>query len=69
LRLLPLSIKTADRFVAEHHRHHKPTHGKAKFALGATREEQLVGVVIVGRPKAGPLDDGTRLELVRISAR
>lgn len=66
LRLVPLSIKAADRFVAEHHRHHKPTHGKAKFALGAMCGERLVGVLIAGRPKAGPLDDGTRLELVRI---
>lgn len=66
LELAPLPIKAADRFVAEHHRHHKPTHGRAKFALGAARAGELVGVVIVGRPKAGPLDDGTRLELVRI---
>jgi hypothetical protein len=66
LRLVPLSIKAADRFVAEHHRHHQSTHGKAKFALAAARGEQLVGVVIAGRPKARELDDGERLELVRI---
>lgn len=66
LQLAPLSIKAADRFVADHHRHHKPTHGKAKFALAAMRGEEMVGVIIAGRPKAGPLDDGTRLELVRI---
>jgi hypothetical protein len=65
LALVPLSIKAADRFVAEHHRHHKPTHGKAKFALGAARGGQLVGVVIAGRP-CRSLDDGTRLALVRI---
>lgn len=66
LRLVPLSVKAADRFVAEHHRHHQPTHGRAKFALGAARGEELVGVIIVGRPKAKALDDGTRLEAVRI---
>lgn len=66
LRLVPLSIKAADRFVDDHHRHHKPTHGHAKFALGATRDAELVGVIIVGRPKARGADDGSRLEAVRI---
>lgn len=66
LQLVPLAIKAADRFVGEHHRHHQPTHGHAKFALGAAREGELVGVVIVGRPKASGADDGLRLEAVRI---
>lgn len=66
LRLVPLSIKAADRFVAEHHRHHDPTHGHAKFALGAERDGQLVGVIVVGRPKGRLIDDGKRLEAVRI---
>jgi hypothetical protein len=66
LRLVPISIKRADRFVAEHHRHHKPTHGKAKFALGAERGGVLVGVAIAGRPKGRRLDDNTRLEVVRL---
>jgi hypothetical protein len=66
LRLVPLSIKAADREIAEHHRHHKPPGGRAKFALGAARNGVLVGVVIVGRPKNRHLDDGTRLEAVRI---
>jgi hypothetical protein len=65
LQLVPLAIKAADRFVGEHHRHHQPTHGHAKFALGAARDGQLVGVVICGRPCRG-LDDGTRLAAVRI---
>ena len=64
--MVPVSIKAADRFVAAHHRHHGPTYGKAKFALGAERNGQLVGVIVVGRPKGRLADDGERLEAVRI---
>lgn len=59
LRLVPLSIKAAGRFVAEHHRHNRPPQG-ALFAVGAKRGEQLAGVAIIGRPVARMLDDGER---------
>lgn len=65
LRLVPLSIKAAGRFVAEHHRHNRPPHG-ALFAVGAKRGDQLAGVAIIGRPVARMLDDGATCEVVRL---
>ena len=63
--LVPLHLSEANTFVTKHHRHHKPVPG-AKFAIGvATRDEQLVGVAIVGRPVARHLDDGLTLEVNR----
>ncbi len=65
LKLVPGSLKEANTFVAEHHRHHKPVTGH-KFSLGCTQEGQLVGVAIVGRPVSRYLDDGMTLEVNRL---
>lgn len=65
LTLIPVSLKEANAFVAEHHRHHKPVTGH-KFSLGCTQEGQLVGVAIVGRPVSRYLDDGITLEVNRL---
>ncbi len=65
LKLVPVSLKEANTFVAEHHRHHKPVTGH-KFSLGCTQEGQLVGVAIVGRPVSRYLDDGMTLEVNRL---
>ena len=65
LKLIPVSLKTANAFVAEHHRHHKSVTGH-KFSLGCMREGQLVGVAIVGRPVSRYLDDGLTLEVNRL---
>ena len=65
LKLIPVSLKTANAFVAEHHRHHKSVPGR-KFSLGCMREGQLVGVAIVGRPVSRYLDDGLTLEVNRL---
>lgn len=66
LRQVPLSIKAADMFVRHHHRHSRPTGGRARWAIGVERNSQLVGVAIVGNPKARLLDDGLRLEVLRV---
>lgn len=69
LKLVPCSIREADRFVRHHHRHARPTGGKAKAAIGAEREGALVGVALIGRPKARGLDgggSGLRLEVLRV---
>ena len=65
LSLVPVSLKDANAFVAEHHRHHKPVTGH-KFSLGCIQEDQLVGVAIVGRPVSRYLDDGATLEVNRL---
>ena len=65
LSLVPVSLKTANAFVAVHHRHHKPTTGH-KFSIGCECDGQLVGVVIAGRPVSRYLDDGRTLEVNRL---
>jgi hypothetical protein len=68
LELKPISLRTANDFVD----HHDPFYGRVpgcKFSVGGYIGAQLVGVVIVGRPKARHLDDGWTLELTRVSAK
>ena len=57
LTLIPINLKTANAFVQQYHRHHKPTRGH-KFSIGVSDNGALVGVAICGRPVARRLDDG-----------
>ncbi len=61
LEIVPVTLKEANAFVAEHHRHHRPVAGH-KFSIGCADGEDIVGVAIVGRPVARYLDDGWTLE-------
>lgn len=65
LRLKPLSLREANEYVRQHHRHHKPVVGH-KFSIGCEAEGRLVGVVIAGRPVSRFLDDGHTLEVTRL---
>lgn len=65
LALGPISLREANAFVAEHHRHHKPVRG-ARFALAAYVEERMVGVVIVGRPVSRCIDRTRYCEVTRL---
>ena len=65
LTVKPMSLANANRFVAEHHRHHKPVRGY-KFSLGCMANGHLAGVAIVGRPVSRYLDDGLTLEVNRL---
>lgn len=65
LALRPITLREANAFVAEHHRHHGTTRGH-KVSVGVERESQLVGVAIVGRPVARALDDGRTAEITRL---
>ena len=65
LTLIPISLKEANAFVAEYHRHHKPTRGH-KFSIGCEMDGRLVGVAIVGRPVSRYLDNGWTLEVNRL---
>lgn len=58
-------LKTANAFVQQYHRHHKPTRGH-KFSIGVSDSGSLVGVAICGRPVARRLDDGYTLEINRL---
>jgi len=65
LKVVPMNLKEANEFVANFHRHNKPVQG-AKFAIGASDGEHLVGVAIVGRPVSRHVDDGYTMEVTRV---
>jgi hypothetical protein len=60
----PVSLKFAQEFVRQHHRHNKPPVGH-KFSVGLYDGDRCVGVATAGRPVARALDDGLTLEVVR----
>ncbi len=64
LDLVPVTFKTARKFVVQHHRHHKAPQGH-KFSVGVAQGEELVGVAIAGRPVARHYDDGVTIEVTR----
>lgn len=65
LELVPMTLKEANAYVQQHHRHHKPVTGH-KFSIGCSDGEKIVGVAIVGRPVSRYLDDGWTLEVNRL---
>lgn len=65
LTLIPVTLCVANQFVSLYHRHHRAVQGH-KFSLGAEKDGQLVGVVIVGRPVSRVRDDGETLEVTRL---
>jgi hypothetical protein len=67
LHLVPVRLRQAALFVAEHHRHHQAPRGHI-FSVGvADDEEMLRGVAVVGRPVARHYDDGLTLEVTRVA--
>jgi len=84
LKIIPITIRAANDFVEEHHRHNKKVQG-ARFAVGClsnpvntfrdthdpvnTFRDTLVAVAIVGRPVARKLDNGLTAEITRLCAR
>ena len=65
LALTPISLREANAFDERNHRHHKGVTGH-KFSIGCTRDGELVGVAIMGRPVSRYLDDGLTLEVNRL---
>ena len=65
LDICPMTLKEANSFVEQNHRHHKPVTGH-KFSIGCTDGEKIVGIAIVGRPVSRYLDDGWTLEVNRL---
>ena len=68
LTAVPMTLTEANEFVANFHRHNKPTQG-GLFAVGASAGDGLVGVGIVGRPVARLLQDGSTCEVTRCCVR
>ncbi len=67
LSLAPCSLAEANAFVGLHHRHHKPT-PVAMFCVAAAADGEVVGVVIVGLPKARMAMDGWTVEITRLAS-
>jgi hypothetical protein len=64
MEVIPLTLAEANAFIREHHRHHNPMPG-AKFCIGISDDDRIVGVAIVGRPVSRHDDDGWTLEVNR----
>jgi hypothetical protein len=64
LELQPISFAEAAAFVTLHHRHHTAPVGH-KFSIAINDGEQVVGVVMVGRPVSRKLDNTWTLEVNR----
>jgi hypothetical protein len=65
----PINIKSANLFVKEHHRHHRPTtRNSGKWAISAVDSATLevIGVVITGNPVSATFMDGVTLEITRL---
>lgn len=65
LELVPVDYATAADFVRIFHRHHDNPPPGWKFGIGVERDDELVGVIMVGRPIARHYDDGYTLEVNR----
>lgn len=64
MRLRPITLSEARRFVAEHHRHNIAPQGHL-FSVGVEVDGELVGVAVAGRPIARRLQDGETVEITR----
>ena len=66
IEIKPCSLKEANDYVANYHRHHKPSAGH-KFSIKVVDENgQTHGVAICGRPVSRHLDNGETLEINRV---
>jgi len=65
LQIVPIRQSEAKAFINQHHRHHKASVGSI-FQIAVAKDDQIVGVVMVGRPVARHLDNGWTLEVNRL---
>ena len=65
LEIRPVTLRAANAYVAQHHRHNIPTNGH-KWSLACYDGDRLCGVAIAGQPVARRLDDGMTIEVRRV---
>lgn len=65
MKVIPLTLRQANDFVRQHHRHSKPVRGH-RFSIGLEVDGDLVGVAIVGRPVARRIDQWKTAEVTRL---
>lgn len=60
-----IELKEANAYVAKHHRHNKPVI-QHRFSIACYEGDKLVGVAIVGRPRARLIDQCMTVEILRL---
>lgn len=65
LVIRPITLREANAYVAQYHRHNIPTNGH-KWSLACYEGDRLCGVAIAGQPIARRLDDGETIEVRRV---
>src|SRR3972149_10801880 len=65
LKVVPLTLKEANKLVESLHRHHFPVVGH-RFSLGAVLDGTLVGACVCGRPVSRMVNATTVLEITRL---
>lgn len=65
LKIRPITLKAANAYVRDHHRHNMPTNGH-KFSIACYDDDRLCGVAIAGQPVARNMDDGLTIEIRRV---
>lgn len=66
MRARPLTLKQANAFIEQHHRHHKPVRGH-RFSIAVEKDGRLCGVAVVGRPVARMCDPYHVAEVTRLA--
>tara|TARA_R100000773_G_scaffold44641_1_gene46807 strand:+ start:4927 stop:5373 length:447 start_codon:yes stop_codon:yes gene_type:complete len=64
LKLTPIIQRDAKEFINNYHRHHKAPTGDI-YRVGLKKKNELIGVIMVGRPVNRNLDDGKTVEVLR----
>lgn len=67
LRPRPVTRDDCNAFIEDKHRHHGRVVGY-RYAVGAERGAELVGVAVMGRPNARMLPQYSELEVTRLCA-
>lgn len=68
LTITPVTLGEARALVDQIHRHHRAPQG-GLFAIGAAAGDEVVGVVIVGRPVARGNQDDYTCEVTRLAVK
>ena len=67
LHAVPITLREANDFVAQHHRHNGRTaRSGGRWAVGASDGGGLIGVAIVGNPLSAAYMDGRTAEVLRL---
>ena len=70
LEIVPVTLKLANDFVSEFHRHNgRTSRNGGKFAIGVSNGGELLGVSIVGNPLSATCMDGYTAEVLRCCVR